>query len=240
MKIYPAVDIQNGQCVRLKQGKADESIVYFTDPYDAAAHWAKEGADRLHVVDLDGAFSGECRNDYAIRRIIRLGVPVQVGGGVRDMARIRTLMDMGVARVILGTAAVENPDLVREAVNEYMAAIAVGIDAKDGLVATRGWQDVSEVGALPLALQMRKMGVKTVIYTDIARDGMLAGPNLPAMSEMVEKSGLSVIASGGVSALEDIRALKETGVDGVIVGKALYAQCFTLPEAMRIAEELSC
>lgn len=240
MKIYPAVDIQNGQCVRLKQGKADESTVYYTDPYDAAAHWVDAGADRLHVVDLDGAFTGQYRNDYAIRRIISLGVPVQVGGGVRDMARIHALMNMGVARVILGTAAVENPNLVREAVNAYSVAIAAGIDAKDGLVATRGWQDVSEVGALPLALQMKKMGVKTIIYTDIARDGMLSGPNLPAMREMAEKSGLSIIASGGVGAPEDIRALKETGVEGVIVGKALYAQCFTLPEAMKIAEEQSC
>ena len=240
MIIYPAVDIQNGQCVRLKQGRAKESTVYYADPYSAAAHWADAGAKWLHVVDLDGAFSGQSQNDEAIKRIVSLGIPVQVGGGIRDMARIRTLMEMGVKRVILGTAAVENPGLVREAVDAYGDAVAVGIDAKDGMVATRGWQEVSGIQALSLAANMKEMGVKTVIYTDISRDGMLTGPNVPAMKEMAEKSGLSVIASGGVSELEDIRALAATGVDGVIVGKALYARRFSLQDATVIAEEKSC
>lgn len=240
MIIYPAVDIQNGQCVRLKQGKAEESTVYYTDPYEAAAHWVAEGAGWLHVVDLDGAFSGQSGNHGAIKRIVSLGVPVQVGGGIRDMDRIRTLMDMGVKRVILGTSAVENPALVQETVNAYGEAIAVGIDAKDGHVATRGWQEVSEIQAVPLAVKMKEMGVTTVIYTDISRDGMLTGPNLPAMEEMVRGSGLSVIASGGVSKLDDIRTVMETGVDGVIVGKALYAQRFSLRDATVIAEEKSC
>jgi phosphoribosylformimino-5-aminoimidazole carboxamide ribotide isomerase len=240
MIIYPAVDIQNGQCVRLKQGKAEESTVYYADPYEAAAHWVTEGAVWLHVVDLDGAFSGVSRNDGVIKRIVSLGVPVQVGGGIRDIDRIRTLIDMGVARVILGTAAVENPDLVREAANACGEAIAVGIDAKDGHVATRGWQEVSTMEAVPLAVKMKEMGVATVIYTDISRDGMLTGPNLPAMEEMVSGSGLSVIASGGVSELDDIRTLMETGVDGVIVGKALYAQRFSLSDATAVAEGKSC
>lgn len=236
MIIYPAVDIQGGQCVRLKQGKAEESTVYYQDPYEAAAHWVSEGAEWLHVVDLDGAFSGKSRNDGVIKRIVSLGVPVQVGGGIRDMDRIRILMDMGVKRVILGTAAVENPDLVREAVNAYGKAISVGIDAKDGMVATRGWQEVSAIEAVTLAARMKEIGVTTVIYTDIARDGMLTGPNLPAMEEMVRGSGLSVIASGGVSELNDIRALMKTGSSGVIVGKALYAQRFSLPDATELTE----
>jgi phosphoribosylformimino-5-aminoimidazole carboxamide ribotide isomerase len=240
MIIYPAVDIQNGQCVRLKQGRAKESTVYYADPYEAAEHWVGEGARWLHVVDLDGAFSGQSRNDGAIRRIVALGVPVQVGGGIRDMKRIQTLLDMGVARVILGTAAVENPALVREAVEQYGDAIAVGIDAKNGMVATRGWREVSAIGALTLARQMKEMGVGTVIYTDIARDGMLTGPNLPAMEEMARSSGLSVIASGGVSSLSDIIALRETGVSGVIVGKALYAKRLSLREAMDETEETEC
>lgn len=236
MIIYPAVDIQDGQCVRLKQGRAEESTVYYPDPYEAAAHWVSEGAQWLHVVDLDGAFSGVSRNDDAIKRIVSLGVPVQVGGGIRNMDRIRILMDMGVNRVILGTAAVENPDLVRDAVKAYGDAIAVGIDAKDGHVATRGWQEVSEMQAVPLAARMKEMGVTTVIYTDIARDGMLTGPNTAAMAEMVRGSGLSVIASGGVSGLEDIRLLLNTGVTGVIVGKALYARRFSLGDAIALTE----
>ena len=240
MIIYPAVDIQNGQCVRLKQGRAEDSTVYYADPYEAAAHWVTEGAKWLHVVDLDGAFSGQSRNDGAIRRIVSLGVPVQVGGGIRDMERIKTLMEMGVKRVILGTAAVETPELVSEAVGAYGKAVAVGIDAKDGMVATRGWRDISETRAVPLAVRMTEMGVTSVIYTDIARDGMLTGPNVPAMEEMVRKSGLSVIASGGVGELNDIRTLAGTGVAGVIVGKALYAKRFSLPEAMKIGEEQSC
>ena len=236
MIIYPAVDIQDGKCVRLRQGKAEESTEYYADPYEAAAHWVSEGAEWLHVVDLDGAFSGKSRNDGVIKRIVSLGVPVQVGGGIRDMDRIRILMDMGVKRVILGTAAVENPDLVREAVNAYGKAISVGIDAKDGMVATRGWQEVSAIEAVTLAARMKEIGVTTVIYTDIARDGMLTGPNLPAMEEMVRGSGLSVIASGGVSELNDIRALMKTGSSGVIVGKALYAQRFSLPDATELTE----
>ena len=240
MIIYPAVDIQNGQCVRLRQGKAEESTVYYADPYEAAAHWVSEGAEWLHVVDLDGAFSGRSGNDEAIQRIVHLSVPVQVGGGIRDMDRIRTLMEMGIARVILGTAAVENPDLVKEAVDAYREAIAVGIDAKDGLVAIRGWREISEMQAVPLAVKMKEMGVKTIIYTDIARDGMLTGPNIPAMKEMAEKSGLSVIASGGVSGIEDIRALMTTGVTGVIVGKALYARRFSLRDASELTEVTGC
>jgi len=236
MIIYPAVDIQDGKCVRLRQGRAEESTVYYADPCEAAAHWFSEGAQWLHVVDLDGAFLGESRNDDAIRRIVSLGVPVQVGGGIRDMERIRTLMDMGVDRAIIGTAAVENPDLVREAVESYGDAIAVGIDARNGMVATRGWQEISEMRAVPLAVKMKELGVATVIYTDISRDGMLTGPNTSAMEEMVRGSGLSVIASGGVSELPDIEALMNTGVSGAIVGKALYAKRFSLPEAIALTE----
>lgn len=240
MIIYPAVDIQNGQCVRLRQGRAEERTAYYADPYEAAAQWVTDGAKWLHVVDLDGAFSGQSRNDKAIKRIASLDVPVQVGGGIRDMERIRALMDMGVTRVILGTVAVENPDLVKEAVDAYGEAIAVGIDAKDGLVAIRGWREISEMQAVPLAVKMKEMGVKTIIYTDIARDGMLTGPNIPAMKEMAEKSGLSVIASGGVSGIEDIRALMTTGVTGVIVGKALYARRFSLRDASELTEVTGC
>lgn len=240
MTIYPAIDIQNGQCVRLRQGKAEESTVYFADPCRAAEQWVGQGAGWLHVVDLDGAFSGQSRNDEAIRRIVSLGVPVQVGGGIRDMARIEVLLDMGAARAILGTVAIEDPELVSEAAKQYGDAIAVGIDAKDGMVATRGWREVSEIRVLPLAARIRQAGIKTIIYTDISRDGMLVGPNLPAMGEMADKSGLSVIASGGVSELGDIRALCGTGVSGVIVGKALYSGRFTLPEAIAIAEETQC
>ncbi|NLE26243.1 MAG: 1-(5-phosphoribosyl)-5-[(5-phosphoribosylamino)methylideneamino]imidazole-4-carboxamide isomerase [Clostridiaceae bacterium] len=234
MIIYPAIDIRGGKCVRLTQGRYDDITIFSDDPVNMALQFQKAGAKYLHVVDLDGA-RGDTDNREIISRIAKeLNIPVQTGGGIRTMADIDDVLGSGISRVILGTSAVKNPEIVSEAVKKYQNRIAVGIDAKDGFVAIEGWEKTSGVKAVEHAKNMEALGVQTIIYTDIATDGMLSGPNLLAMAEMVKKVDMEVIASGGVSSLKDIRHLKEVGVAGVIVGKAIYTGDVDLKKALEL------
>ncbi|MCX7772151.1 MAG: 1-(5-phosphoribosyl)-5-[(5-phosphoribosylamino)methylideneamino]imidazole-4-carboxamide isomerase [Clostridia bacterium] len=236
MILYPAIDIRNGKCVRLTQGRYEDMTVFADDPLEMARRFEKDGARYLHVVDLDGA-RGENSNRELIDRIAKaLTIPVQTGGGIRTLADIKAVLESGIARVILGTAAVKNPELVKEAVALYGDRIAVGIDAKDGKVAIEGWEQTSDFTAVAFAQKMEAIGVKTIIYTDIATDGMLSGPNLDAMQEMAEAVSLDIIASGGVSSVQDLMNLKKTKVQGAIVGKAIYTGAVNLKEALRAVE----
>lgn len=238
MIIYPAVDIKDGKCVRLVQGEFDKVTVYSDDPVQMALKWESLGAEYLHVVDLDGARTGEAQNISITSEIAaKLGIPVQLGGGIRSIETIEKLISNGIQRVILGTSAVKNPDLVKQAIEIFKENIVIGIDAKDGMVAIDGWAKTSEFTAIGFANKMVELGAKTIIYTDISRDGMLKGPNLTAMKEMANSVDAEIIASGGVSSLQDIKALKETGVSGVIVGKALYTGDVDLKEAIKIVKE---
>lgn len=236
MLIIPAVDIRGGRCVRLVHGELDKETVYHEDPVEMGRRWEAEGAGRLHLVDLDGAFQGSMINAAVIENIVRaVKIPVQVGGGIRDTETASDLLERGVSRVILGTAAVTNPAVVQELCERYPGRIMVGIDARSGRVAIRGWVEEADKGAVELALEMAKLGVREIIYTDIHRDGTLQGPNLEALREMAEAVPLSVIASGGVSSLEDIKnllALERFGVTGVITGQALYTGRIRLQEAL--------
>ncbi len=241
MLVIPAVDIKDGRCVRLLQGRMADETVYGDDPGVMAHRWEEAGASLLHIVDLNGAFAGRGINDEAVRAIVeRVIMRTELGGGIRDMARINALLDMGISRVILGTVAVERPDLVTEAVEAYGPdRIVVGIDAKNGIAATRGWAQDGGTPAVELALAMKKRGITLIIYTDIARDGMLTGPNIPETGRMARETGLAITASGGVSSIDDIRSLRELeplGVDSVITGKALYEGTLSLEEAIRVAE----
>jgi phosphoribosylformimino-5-aminoimidazole carboxamide ribotide isomerase len=238
MRIFPAIDLKEGQAVRLRQGRMEEATVYAEKPLEVALGFRRQGADSLHVVDLDGAFAGKPINDSVIRELVlSSGLRVQVGGGIRTLERIRELLDLGVERVILGTVAVRDPELVARAAAEYGEKIVVGIDANDGLVAVQGWAETTELRALDLALKMKEVGVKHLVFTDISRDGMLQGPNIQSTAELARLSGLQVVASGGVSRLEDLvqlHAVAKQGVsiEGVIIGKALYSGAFTLAEAL--------
>ena len=239
MILFPAIDLKEGKCVRLIEGRMDSATIYSDDPGSIARLWQEQGAQFIHVVDLDGAFAGQPRNRQAIAQIVKcVQVPVQVGGGIRDLATIEDLLSLGVNRVILGSAAIINPGLVAEAGQKYGEKIVVGIDARDGLVAIQGWGETVEKTALELALEMKRMGIQRIVFTDIRRDGKLAGPNLAATGDLARDSGLKVIASGGVASLEDIRQLKKLepqGVEGAIMGKALYTGAVKLPEALAIA-----
>ncbi len=235
MIIYPAIDLRGGQCVRLVQGDFEQTTVYSRNPLETAQHWAACGASWLHLVDLDGARQEGTDNRAVICDIAAaLSIPVQTGGGIRTMADIHELLSHGIARVILGTAAVENPDFAAEAVSLYGDKIAVGIDAKDGYAAVSGWEAVSQWRAVDLALTLKKSGIRHIIYTDIATDGMLSGPNITAMREMTEQFGEGIIASGGVGSIDDLKALIPTGVSGAIVGKALYTGRVDLCEAVQL------
>ena len=236
MIIYPAIDIKDGECVRLLQGRADEVTVYGDDPVETALNWESQGAQYLHVVDLNGAFEGRSVNEGIIKNIVKaVSIPIQLGGGIRSMDRIQRLLDeYGVQRVILGTAAVENRELIEGAVKRYGSRIVVGIDARKGMASTRGWTKETDIPAVELGRLVKEIGIETVIYTDIARDGMLKGPNRKETKDMIEKTGLNIIASGGISRLEDIEGMKEIGAAGVIVGKALYTGALTLSDALRI------
>ena len=238
MIIYPAIDMKDGRCVRLLQGRA-EDVTDYGDPCEVARRWAQAGVRWIHLVDLDGAFSGQGKNREVIAHIAQeQSVPVQLGGGIRTMADVEDRLErVGVSRVILGTAAVENPRLVKEACRAYPGRVAVGIDARDGFVAVRGWTERSDVPALELARRVRDAGVETVVYTDISKDGMMQGPSIEQTARMVRESGLRVIGSGGVSSLADIGALKEAGCAGVITGKALYSGAFTLAQALGYEED---
>lgn len=235
MRMYPAIDLKDGQCVRLFKGDYDKKTVYSENAVETALKWQAAGADFLHVVDLDGAKSGSGKNRETIREICKsVNMKVQTGGGIRTMEDIDTLIDSGAARVILGTAAVKNFALVEEAVEKHGDKIAVGIDAKDGFAATDGWEKVSTLKAVEFAKKVEKAGVCTIIYTDIATDGAMCGPNIEAMREMVRETSLNVIASGGVSCIEDIKALIKTGVEGAITGRAIYDGALDLAEAVRL------
>lgn len=234
--IYPAIDLRGGQCVRLFQGDYAQETVY-GDPVEAALRWQDQGASWLHVVDLDGAKSGRPVNVEAIEAIVRhVSIPVQVGGGLRQLEHLELLFERGVQRLILGTAAIENPDLVKAALKNYGGQrVAIGLDAKDGFVATWGWLNKSQVRVEELAQQLAANGAEIFAFTDISRDGTLRGPNLEAIRSVAETGAGEVIASGGVSRLEDLRALHQlnaVGVSGVIIGKALYSGVFTLEEAL--------
>ncbi|MEO0539436.1 MAG: 1-(5-phosphoribosyl)-5-[(5-phosphoribosylamino)methylideneamino]imidazole-4-carboxamide isomerase [Cyanobacteria bacterium P01_A01_bin.105] len=237
MDVIPAIDLLDGQCVRLYQGDYDQSEVFNTDPVAVARQWAQAGATRLHLVDLDGAKAGTPKNWDAIAAIVQaVEVPIQVGGGLRDRNRVEGLFDLGVQFAILGTAAVENPDLVGELSQAFPGQIIVGIDARNGQVATRGWLETSTVQAIDLAQQMEQRGAAAIIYTDIHRDGTLQGPNLDALRELASHIEIPVIASGGISSVTDLLSLLSlvpTGVTGTIVGKALYTGAISLPEALR-------
>lgn len=237
MIIYPAIDVKDGKCVRLTQGKFNAVTVYSENPVEMALKWEQMGARYLHVIDLDGARLGEPRNTAVISEMaVKLGIPVQLGGGIRSIERIEILLCKGIQRVILGTSAVKDPNLVKEAVRNFENNVVIGIDAKEGKVAIDGWATTSEFTAVEFAKRMEDLGAKTIIYTDIARDGMLSGPNLKAMEEMVKAVDIEVIASGGVGRLEDVKNLKEIGMPGVIIGKALYTGDVDLKEALALGE----
>jgi phosphoribosylformimino-5-aminoimidazole carboxamide ribotide isomerase len=237
MIIYPAIDVKDGKCVRLVQGRFDDVTVYSSHPWEMAKKFEQMGAEYLHVVDLDGARMGEPQNINIISDMaVKLGIPVQLGGGIRSIEMIEIILCKGIHRVILGTSAVKDPDLVKRAINAFGNNLAVAIDAKDGMVAIEGWAKTSEFTAIGFAKKMEDYGAKTIIYTDISRDGMLNGPNLKAMEDMTKAVGIDVIASGGVRSLQDIKNLKELGVSGAIVGKAIYTGDIDLKEAIAVAK----
>ena len=240
MIIYPAIDIRGGRCVRLLQGRADQETIYAENPAEVAAEFRTAGSVWVHVVDLDGAFAGEPKNLSTVKAITAVGLQVELGGGLRTRDAVDRALDSGVARVVIGTRAAESEAFVAELVAAYGDRIAVGIDAKDGKVAVKGWVDTTNASALGLAQRMAVLGVKTVIHTDIGTDGMLTGPNFPAQEAMLALPGLRIIASGGVSRREDVIKLAElarryANLDGVIVGKALYERRVTLPDLLAIA-----
>ncbi len=241
MVILPAIDLKGGKCVRLYQGDFNQSTVFSDYPEEMALKWQEQGAKFLHIVDLDGAKKGAPVNIFSIKKILEtVRIPIEVGGGIRTLENIDDLLSMGVERVILGSTAVEHPELIREAAREFGEKVIVGIDAKRGKVAVNGWLNVSNMTALELAIKVGDMGIATIIYTDIAKDGTLAGHNAEATAELARRSGLTVIASGGVSSLDDIRALKKyeaDGVGGVVIGRAIYTGALDLVEALKIAEE---
>ena len=238
MIVIPAIDLKDGKCVRLVQGRADELSVVADDPVETALRWQKAGASLLHVVDLDGAFEGMPRNLPVVEEIVKaIAIPVQMGGGLRSLEGMSAVLAAGVDRVILGTVAVEDPDLVREAVERFGDRIVVGIDAQDGLGAVRGWVEGTQTDAVDLAERMRDVGVQDIIFTDISRDGTLRGPNLESLARVASVAGLGVIAAGGVASVDDLLAIKKiSGVKGAIVGKALYSGHIDLSEAIRIVE----
>ena len=237
MDVIPAIDLLEGRCVRLFQGDYDQSQVYNENPVEVARQWEAEGATRLHLVDLDGAKAGKPENWKAIEAIAQaVDLPIQVGGGLRNADRVSGLFDLGVQYAILGTVAVEKPELVGQLCERFPGQIIVGIDARDGKVATRGWLETSEVMATDLAKRMGEMGAAAIVYTDIKRDGTMKGPNLQALRELAEAIDTPVIASGGVSAISDLLSLLglvPAGVSGVIVGKALYTGDVSLKQAIR-------
>lgn len=238
MLVIPAIDLKDGNCVRLLQGRKEDVTVYSDEPASMAKHWAQMGAELLHVVDLDGAFTGDQKNFDEIRAIRKaIDIPIEVGGGIRDLRRIEQLIALGVDRVIVGTAAAGDPDMVRSASDKYPGKVLVGIDAKDGKVAIKGWVEVTELGAIDFAMKMRNAGTAGIIYTDISRDGMLTGPNIEAMAMMVKAVDIPVIASGGVSDIDDVKQLMQIeNLWGVITGKALYSGALDLKKAIEITK----
>ena len=236
MILYPAIDLKNGECVRLLKGEMEAATVFNDDPAAQAKAFQDAGAEWVHLVDLNGAFAGEPVNGGAVDAILgALDVPAQLGGGIRDMKTIETWLSKGLARVILGTVAVEDPDLVREAAKAFPGQVAVGLDAREGRVATRGWAEETDVVVTDLARKFEDAGIAAFIYTDINRDGAMAGPNISATEALARAVDVPVIASGGVSSMDDLSALKETGViSGAISGRALYDGAIDLKKALNL------
>lgn len=234
MKLFPAIDMKDGHCVRLRQGEFSDVTVYCDEPYLMAQEFEKCGASYIHLVDLDGALKGHSVNEEAIKKIVQsVSIPCELGGGIRTMEDIERVLSYGIDRAIIGTKAVENPDFVREAIERFGSEhIVVGVDAKDGMVAIAGWETVSDKTAVSLCHAMKEIGVKYIIYTDISKDGMLCGPNIPMTKKLTDETGLYVVASGGVSCIEDLRALKDAGIKGAIMGKAIYEKRIDLKEAV--------
>ncbi len=238
MVIIPAIDLKDGRCVRLRQGDLDQETQYSQDPPAMAAHWEAQGASCLHVVDLNGAVDGRPKNiDHILAIASALSIPIQVGGGIRTIEAIRTYLSQGVRKVVLGTAVLENVTLLAQACEEYPDRIIVGVDVKQGKVAVRGWTNLSDVTPTQIFQTLRPFPISEVIFTEISRDGMLEGPNLSALAQAVDESPFPIIASGGVTRLEDVQAVKQLGekVTGIIIGKALYEGALELSAAIRIA-----
>ncbi len=241
MLVIPAIDLKDGNCVRLRQGRMEDDTLFSTDPLQMARRWQQEGARYLHLVDLNGAFAGSPVNREAIIAIVKfLDIPCQLGGGIRSLETIEDYLDLGLDRVILGTAAVEQEKLVAEAARRFPGRICVGIDARQGRVSTRGWAEETELEALDLALKMQELGVAAIIYTDIMRDGMQTGINLEETGRLAENLKIPVVASGGIASLDDLKQLltiEGKGVTGAITGRALYEGTLDLREAMKLVDE---
>ncbi len=240
MIVIPAIDLKEGKCVRLEQGEMHRDTVFSDNPAEQALKWQQAGAELLHLVDLDGAFAGEPKNKAAIQAILAaISIPAQLGGGIRDIPTIEAYLSLGLSRVIIGTAAQRNPQLVIDACRQFPGRIVVGIDAKNGMVAVQGWAEVTDITAVDLAKKFEDCGVSAIIYTDISRDGMMAGPNLEATKALAEAISIPVIASGGVSSLQDIQnlmAIEQSGVSGAITGKAIYTGAINLAEAIAVTK----
>lgn len=234
MQLYPAIDMKGGKCVRLTQGLFDNVKVYGDNPCDMAKLWVSKGATFLHIVDLDGALAGYSVNESVIQDIVRsVDVPIQLGGGIRSREAVKYMLDLGVSRVIIGTKAAREPEFMGRLVEEFGAErIVAGVDAKDGMVAVEGWEKVSTLKAMELCRIMKGYGVRHVVYTDISRDGMLTGPNVAATRELTTETEMDIIASGGVSSMEDLQALYDQNIKGAIIGKALYEKRLKLEEAI--------
>lgn len=240
MIVYPAIDIMDGKCVRLYQGKADQVKIYNDNPADQASYFEDQGAEWLHVVDLDGAFSGSPQNLKVVEKIAKtVSIPIELGGGLRSKSAVEEVFGLGVERAVLGTVAITNPELTSETISEYGMRIAVAIDARDGIVAIHGWEEGSLKQTTEVAVELEAAGVGRLIYTDISADGTLAGINLVSFERVLDKIGIPLIISGGVSSLADIeqaKGLEPFGAEGIIVGKALYEKVFSLKEAIEIAK----
>lgn len=240
MKVIPAIDIKGGKVVRLAQGKTERETVYFDSPLEVARMWSEQGADLIHVVDLDGAILGKPKNLKQVLEIINgVDIKVELGGGIRDEKTIQSLIDIGIEKVVIGTRALEE-EFASKVSNRFGDRIVAGIDAKDGIVLTKGWLVKTEVKAVDLAGKMAGLGIKTINYTDISRDGMLKGPNMDSLKDILEVGGVDIIASGGVSTIEDVKKLKALeggGLKGMIIGKALYEKTIDLREAIRICSK---
>tara|TARA_Y100001968_G_scaffold15888_2_gene12681 strand:+ start:2054 stop:2770 length:717 start_codon:yes stop_codon:yes gene_type:complete len=238
MKIWPAIDLRGGNCVRLKQGDYNQETVFGDNPGAMASQWCEQGAQCMHLVDLDGARDGLWINQDAVRSIVQsIDVPCQLGGGVREESTIELLLGLGVSRLIVGTKALKEPEWFSSMVSKFPNQLALGIDARDGMVATDGWLETSQTTAISLAQQFAGQPVAAIIYTDISRDGMMQGANVAGMAEMKQATEIPVIASGGVTTLEDVRQLRDAGLDGAIIGRSLYDGVIHLPEAIALANE---
>ncbi len=241
MIIFPAIDMRGGKCVRLLKGDFQQETVFSDHPAEMARKWQEQGAEYLHLVDLDGALAGTSQNMETVKEILKaVEIPTELGGGIRTMEQIDSILEMGVTRVILGSVAVRDPELVKEACRNYGNRIVVGIDAKDGIVAVDGWGVSSNMKAEELAKEMAEVGVRTIIYTDISRDGTLTGVNVEATAALAKAGGISVVASGGVKSIDDIIALmpyEKDGIEGVIVGKSIYTGSLDLAQAISVAKE---